>query len=89
MLLLQKHLSVYFQDHFAGATAGADLALSRTLHLLVRQGLSTPELERLLSRADEQLEKIEACRRKRGRRPLARVGSRELVDRRHAPAKVR
>jgi hypothetical protein len=150
----QKHLSVYLQDHFAGATAGADLAcraagsnrddegygaplrelageidedrgslrslmdqlhvradrvkqlaawtgekagrlklnghlftyspLSRleelellalgvtgkralwqTLHLLAQQEtrLSTPELERLISRADEQLEKIEACRR--------------------------
>ncbi len=150
----QKHLSVYLQDHFAGATAGADLArraagsnrddegygaplwelageidedrdslrslmdqlhvradrvkqlaawtgekvgrlklnghlftyspLSRleelellalgvtgkralwqTLHLLAQQEprLSTQELERLISRADEQLEKIEACRR--------------------------
>jgi hypothetical protein len=150
----QKHLSVYLQDHFAGATAGADLAhraagsnrdgegygaplrelageidedrdslrslmdrlhvradrvkqlaawtgekagrlklnghlftysplsrleelelltlgvtgkraLWRTLQLLARQEprLSTPELERLISRADEQLEKIEACRR--------------------------
>lgn len=150
----QKHLSVYLQDHFAGATAGADLArraagsnrdgegygaplqelaceidedrdalrslmdqlhvradrvkqlaawtgekagrlklnghlftysplsrleelellalgvtgkraLWRTLHLLARQEprLSSPELERLISRADEQLEKIEACRR--------------------------
>jgi hypothetical protein len=150
----EKHLSVYLQDHFAGATAGADLArrvagsnrdgesygaplralageidedrdslrslmeqlhvradrvkqlvawtaekagrlklnghlftyspLSRleelellalgvtgkramwqTLRLLARQEprLSTPELERLISRADEQLEKIEVCRR--------------------------
>ncbi len=150
----QKHLSIYLQDHFAGATAGADLAcraagsnpdgqgygaplreladeidedrdslrslmdrlhvrpdrvkqlaawtgekagrlklnghlfsyspLSRleelellalgvtgkralwqTLHLLAHQEprLSTPELERLISRADQQLEKIEACRR--------------------------
>jgi hypothetical protein len=150
----QKHLSIYLQDHFAGATAGADLArraagsnrggegydaplrelageidedrdslrslmdqlhvradrvkqlaawtgekagrlklnghlftysplsrleelellalgvtgkraLWRTLHLLARHEprLSTPELERLISRADEQLEKVEACRR--------------------------
>lgn len=150
----QKHLSVYLQDHFAGATAGAGLArrvagsnrdgegygaplrelageidedrdslrslmdqlhvradrvkqlaawtgekvgrlklnghlftysplsrleelellalgvtgkraLWRTLNLLSRQEprLSTPELERLIGRADEQLEKIEACRR--------------------------
>lgn len=150
----QKHLSVYLQDHFAGATAGADLArraagsnrdsesydaplrelageidedrdslrslmnqlhvradrvkqlaawtgekvgrlklnghlftysplsrleelellalgvagkraLWRTLHLLAQQEprLSASELERLISRADEQLEKIEACRR--------------------------
>jgi hypothetical protein len=150
----QKHLSVYVQDHFAGATVGADLArraagsnrdsedygaplrelageidedrdslrslmdrlhvradrvkqlaawtgekvgrlklnghlftysplsrleelellalgvtgkraLWRTLHLLAWQEprLSIPELERLISRADEQLEKIEACRR--------------------------
>ncbi len=149
----QKHLSVYLQDHFAGATAGADLArraagsnrdgegygtalrelageidedrdslrslmarlhvradrvkqlaawmgekaarfklngrlstysplsrleelellalgvtgkraLWRTLQLLARQEprLSTPELERLIGRADGQLEKIEACR---------------------------
>lgn len=150
----QKHLAVYLQDHFAGATAGADLArraagsnrdgegygaplrelageidedrdslrslmsqldvradrvkqlaawtgekagrlklnghlftysplsrleefellalgvtgkraLWRTLHLLARQEprLSASELERLISRANEQLEKIEACRR--------------------------
>lgn len=150
----QKHLSVYLQDHFAGATAGADLArraagsnrdsedygaplrelageidedrdslrslmeqlhvradrvkqlaawtgekagrlkpnghlltysplsrleelellalgvtgkraLWRTLHLTAQQEpcLSTPELERLIGRADEQLEKIEVCRR--------------------------
>jgi hypothetical protein len=40
-------------------------ALWRTLHLLARQEprLSTPLLERLISRADKQLEKIEACRR--------------------------
>jgi hypothetical protein len=40
-------------------------ALWRTLHLLARQEprLSASELERLISRADEQLEKIEACRR--------------------------
>jgi hypothetical protein len=150
----QKHLSIYLQDHFAGATAGADLArraagsnpdgqgygaplreladeidedrdslhslmdrlhvradrvkqlaawtgekagrlklnghlfiysplsrleelellalgvtgkrtLWRTLRLLAQQEprLFTPELERLISRADQQLEKIEACRR--------------------------
>jgi hypothetical protein len=40
-------------------------ALWQTLHLLAHQEprLSTPELERLISRADQQLEKIEACRR--------------------------
>jgi hypothetical protein len=157
----QKHLSIYLQDHFAGATAAADLArraagsnrdgegygallralageidedrdslrslmeqlhvradrvkqlaawtgekagrlklnghlfsysplsrleelellalgvtgkraLWRTLHLLARQEprLSAPELERLISRADEQLEKIEERRRSAARDAL-------------------
>jgi len=169
----QKHLSVYLQDHFAGATAGADLArraagsnrddegygaplrelageidedrdslrslmdrlhvradpvkqlaawtgekagrlklnghlltyspLSRleelellalgvtgkralwqTLHLLVQQEprLSAPELGRLVSRADEQLEKIEACRRNAVGDALLSPGSTVGTDRR-------
>lgn len=177
----QKYLSVYLQDHFAGATAGADLArraagsnrdgegydaplrelageidedrdsllslmdrllvrvdrvkqlaawtgekagrlklnghlfsysplsrleelellalgvtgkraLWRTLHLLAQQEprLSTPELERLISRADEQLEKIEACRRKAiGDALSPEWAGRDPVDRGHASAKVR